>query len=79
MASFLEKGRKGGRERKKGRKEERKDKRNKDKKERRKGVRRDYFCKGSSAFNLHQADGKISQNGETFSIPTLSSKDYKNK
>lgn len=42
-------------------------------------VRRDYFCKGSSAFNLHQADGKISQNGETFSIPTLSSKDYKNK
>ena len=42
-------------------------------------VRRDYFCKDSSAFNLHQADGKISQNGETFSIPTLSSKDYKNK
>lgn len=42
-------------------------------------VRRDYFCKGSSAFNLHQADGKISQNGETFSIPTLSSKNYKNK
>ena len=29
MASFLEKGRKGGRERKKGRKEERKDKRKK--------------------------------------------------
>ena len=42
-------------------------------------VRRDYFCKDSSAFNLHQADGKISQNGETFSIPTLSSKNYKNK
>ena len=42
-------------------------------------VRRDYFCKGASSFKLHKADGKISQNGETFSIPTLSSKDYKNK
>ena len=42
-------------------------------------VRRDYFCKGSSSFKLHKADGKISENGETFSIPTLSSKDYKNK
>ena len=42
-------------------------------------VRRDYFCKGASSFKLHKADGKISQNGETFSIPTLSSKNYKNK
>lgn len=42
-------------------------------------VRRDYFCKGASSFKLHKADGKISQNGETFSIPTLSSKDYKNQ
>ena len=42
-------------------------------------VRRDYFCKGASSFKLHKVDGKISQNGETFSIPTLSSKDYKNK
>lgn len=42
-------------------------------------VRRDYFCKGASSFKLHKADGKISQNGETFSIPILSSKNYKNK
>lgn len=42
-------------------------------------VRRDYFCKGSSSFKLHKSDGRISENGEAFSIPTLSSKDYKNK
>lgn len=41
-------------------------------------TRHDYFCKGSNVFNqTHIVSDKISDEGKSFKIPTLSSKDYK--
>lgn len=41
-------------------------------------IRHDYFCKGKNVFyESHMINGKISDNGKTFSIPTLSNKNYK--
>jgi len=41
-------------------------------------IRHDYFCKGYYLFNKsHIISNKISNNGYSFKIPTLSNKDYK--
>ena len=41
-------------------------------------IRHDYFCKGSDLFNLsHSPSRKISDNGMSFSLPTLSKEKYK--
>lgn len=41
-------------------------------------TRHDYFCKGRNVFNQsHVVSDKISDEGKSFKIPTLSNKDYK--
>lgn len=41
-------------------------------------IRHDYFCKGSNVFNeSHVASNKISNEGKSFKLPTLSNKNYK--
>ena len=41
-------------------------------------IRYDYFCKGSNVFNeSHIISNKISDEGKTFKIPTLSNRNYK--
>ena len=41
-------------------------------------IRHDYFCKGGNVFNeSHVASSKISNEGKSFKLPTLSNKNYK--